>query len=141
METNVTQKSEKEIQGTQAQKSNTESRDTEMSDASPLPPTPTTPNLTITANKDPRNYTIDWNKFNQQRLDSWVNDGCRKQDIPLDLATAIFDQYGYHLHEHNDYESIINAWKQKSISLYNKREIYTRVEIIDRIATLFLDNN
>src|SRR5438128_968126 len=137
METNVTQKSEKEIQGTQAQKSNTESRDTEMSDASPLPPTPTTPNLTITANKDPRNYTIDWNKFNQQRLNSWVTDGCRKQDIPLDLATAIFDQYGYHLYEHPDYDSIINAWTNRSISLCNRREIFESNESKAWIAAGF----
>src|SRR5438128_3229025 len=68
-EIEVTQKSEKEASVTQAQKSNTESRDTEMSDASPLPTTPKTPNLTITANKDPRNFNINWNNINQKELD------------------------------------------------------------------------
>ena len=127
-EIEVTQKSEKEASVTQAQKSNTESRDTEMSDASPLPPTPKTPNLTITANRDPRNFNINWNNINQKELDRWVNDGCRKQDIPQDLNIRIFDQYGFHLHEHPDYDSIVTAWKGKSLSLCTRRDVFDSAE-------------
>src|SRR5437016_6841894 len=96
-----------------------------MGDASPLPPTPKTPNLTITPYTDPRNFTIEWKDYNQERLKSWRDAGFPKEGIPMDLAIRFENRYNVHLHEHPEYNSIIRAWKEKDLILNTANEIFT----------------
>src|SRR5438128_452615 len=128
--TRVTQKTEKEGQVTQTQKQVAESRDTtsdrdiDMGDASPLPPTPTTPNLTITVQNDPRNFTIKWGEYDQDKLKQWRDEGFKKLDVPIELANRFHDRYGIHLYKHPEYDQIIQAWKRKDVALCSKEDIF-----------------